>query len=536
LDSLYFGPGKVDYEGLAALKEQAREKRDEHLVDLLELYEINDALWSNASRRNEARLRLTRKIAEFDTNHDRILKAHALTIAANNAWLLGNYSRSFEHSLNAYSIYSDKSEQEFPLKYQALFQVANRFYYFQDYQTAKSYLLQALGTRNTLREPSETDVLNTLGLCYRNLKMYDSAVYYFREAEPVVVAQQKTARIGIIRGNLGITYYLQNKYNEAVPMLQEDIRLSLENDRATDNGAKSLAILGDIHYLQKKPDQAMECLQHAYNIVKVYGYWKSYELLLEIYPRLAKLYASRGNMVLAYQFMDSTVRVKDSLALEKKAYALAGIRLKVGAEEHASEVMYLQHQKQMHAQTRNGLIAGIMLVAIIAALVINRQQLRHNYKQERLKVQQAQAEIELKEAEKQLNAITKTIHEKNELIWRYKRELETAGQPSVKEDEHQDTLMELQQLTILTDNEWDNFRSLFEKVYKGFLHRLKEKIPGLSPAEVRFVTLTKLKFSNKEMAGVLGITQNAVRTLRSRLKRKLNLPEEGSIEDVIDSI
>ena len=40
----------------------------------------------------------------------------------------------------------------------------------------------------------------------------------------------------------------------------------------------------------------------------------------------------------------------------------------------------------------------------------------------------------------------------------------------------------------------------------------------------------------KEMAGVLGITTNAVRTIKSRLRKKLNLEEEGSIDEMVGMI
>jgi DNA-binding CsgD family transcriptional regulator len=94
----------------------------------------------------------------------------------------------------------------------------------------------------------------------------------------------------------------------------------------------------------------------------------------------------------------------------------------------------------------------------------------------------------------------------------------------------------LQKHTILTNQEWEHFRSLFEKVHSGYLQRLKEKLPDLSPAEIRFMTLAKLNFSSKQMADTLGIGTDAVRMMRYRLRKKLNLNEEGSLEELIANI
>ena len=80
------------------------------------------------------------------------------------------------------------------------------------------------------------------------------------------------------------------------------------------------------------------------------------------------------------------------------------------------------------------------------------------------------------------------------------------------------------------------FGQLFEKVHSGYLYRVKEKIPGLTPAETRLMALVKLQLSTKEMAAVLGISPNSVRSTWSRLRKKLNLPEEGTMEELLEII
>lgn len=50
------------------------------------------------------------------------------------------------------------------------------------------------------------------------------------------------------------------------------------------------------------------------------------------------------------------------------------------------------------------------------------------------------------------------------------------------------------------------------------------------------MTLAKLGFSNKEMAASLGVSPQAIRVTRHRLRKKLHLPEEGSLDELVDSI
>src|SRR5205085_12283299 len=99
-----------------------------------------------------------------------------------------------------------------------------------------------------------------------------------------------------------------------------------------------------------------------------------------------------------------------------------------------------------------------------------------------------------------------------------------------------DLLRLLQNSVLLTDEHWRNFSRLFEKVHRGFFQRLKEKLPGLSPAETRFTALIKLQLSNKEMANMLGVGTEAMRQIRSRLKKKLNSEAEEGIEELVEKI
>ena len=102
--------------------------------------------------------------------------------------------------------------------------------------------------------------------------------------------------------------------------------------------------------------------------------------------------------------------------------------------------------------------------------------------------------------------------------------------------EQSEALNELRLSAILTDKDWEEFRNRFEKVHGGFLQRLRLKLPDLSPAEIRFMALAKLQLNNKEMGSILGISPDSIRTIRYRLRKKLQLEEEGSMEELIGSI
>jgi DNA-binding CsgD family transcriptional regulator len=184
---------------------------------------------------------------------------------------------------------------------------------------------------------------------------------------------------------------------------------------------------------------------------------------------------------------------------------------------------------------------------IISLLLYNRSQIKNKSRQQQLIGQKQLAENELKTATQQLNAFTQSIREKNEFIEKASKEIErvNAELKLAKNEKHgyvsqpetdNHTLRLLQNSVLLTDEDWKNFTGLFEKVHDGFFNRLKQKLPGLSPAETRFAALIKLQLTNKEMASMLGVGTEAIRQIRSRLKKKLNSGDEERIEKLVEKI
>ena len=108
--------------------------------------------------------------------------------------------------------------------------------------------------------------------------------------------------------------------------------------------------------------------------------------------------------------------------------------------------------------------------------------------------------------------------------------------PFAGEDPRHAAVAEVLAATILTEDDWKKFRQLFEKVYPGFFIHLKESIPDLSATDTRLLALTKLKLPSKDMASMLGVSYDAVKKAKQRLRKKINLPDEEDLEDLVKLI
>jgi hypothetical protein len=60
--------------------------------------------------------------------------------------------------------------------------------------------------------------------------------------------------------------------------------------------------------------------------------------------------------------------------------------------------------------------------------------------------------------------------------------------------------------------------------------------PGITPAELRLAALLQLKLETKNIAAMQGISTDAVRKSKSRLRQRLNITLEDGLEEFIYAI
>src|SRR5690606_13204104 len=106
--------------------------------------------------------------------------------------------------------------------------MALSFYQFGNYAEAANLLKEALAIRQPYRPPgAERKLLNTLGMCYIRREVYDSAILYFDLAHAQSMIARDTFWASLAHGNKAHVLFLQEKYEEALPLLENDFRQSV---------------------------------------------------------------------------------------------------------------------------------------------------------------------------------------------------------------------------------------------------------------------------------------------------------------------
>ncbi len=442
-----------------------------------------------------------------------------------------NYGPAFENMQRGYRRLKQLGLEKSPSNIRLLEGMALAHYAYGNYTEASALLREAIALTPQLDEVGDfRKTANTLGMCYLRDMKYDSAILYFDMAHDQAAAVQDTFWAALAHGNKGHVLYLQERYDDAFPLLEADFRMSdRTGERASAvNAAMQLAT---IHLRRGELDQAGAYLDYGRRYIDN----GSSRALSGYYRNLAEISRLQGRYPEAFRYIDSFNLHRDRHARENDLHLINQAKVKVEVEQYAHQLDLLEQQRSRQILIRNGLIVILGMGTIIALLVLRQYKARRLREQQLAQVREQAAQDELNAARDQLRIFTQALREKSELVETFRTELESLQAEDRAGDRHEH-LHQLLSSTILTEDDWKDFRILFDKVYPGFFERLRQQFTDLTPAETRLVALTKLQLTPKEMAGMLGISYDAIKKTRQRLRKKIDLPEEGGLDELVDLI
>lgn len=441
-----------------------------------------------------------------------------------------NYEQAMEEYAVLDGLLQTRSYTEYPEKALVMYRIGSAYYDFKDYAKAIQYFrrLPQLQMDARFQRYAYMQSFNKLTIAYRLMGELDSSDHCLHQFYDTCIKYANTkAKYPdvnwpsddstwqyIIRGDLGYNASLRGKLAEAIPLLKAaaDRGISTGDWDMTVNYLLPLARTY-FHAGLQTAATAATLASEAYIKNKVVPE-RRYQFLKDLYPLLAKMYAARGNTLRAQQYMDSSVLVMDSLDRQ-----FSGLLMARAVQREAITEQKEQQAAQQLLTLKLYIVLALALIGVVATLYVYRTR-RHRHRQEQaLKETQLEAAAAaLQRTKTQLYELTTHMAEKNQLIEKLEAKVG---------DSKSQALEELDNAVILTEADWRKFRELFEQVHPGYLAGLAEEVPGISPAEMRLMALAKLNFSNKEMAGTLGVSPQAIRVAWHRLRKKQE-PSEGN--------
>ncbi len=375
-------------------------------------------------------------------------------------------------------------------------------------------------------------LFNTIGQAYQQLGKLDSAMICYKRSMAYVDKRPEVTWRAINSGFMGQIYFLKKDYTAAKKYLRSDYNISKNNE--WNIAANTLQWLARISLIEGKEDSAFLQAKGAYQFSKKAGQTSMQQLnyLQHIYYTTADVYRAIGNTDSFYHYFQLYTSLHDSLERVATLSSIKMTQARIENENNYHAIQNLQKEKRAEEQKRNFIIAVIILCAVIAFSFVNRLRLKHRLTEQMAVQQKNAAEAEMEAAKEQLKLFTQNLIEKTSLVEKLEGQLNNRTLSL----EQQELITSLSGHTILTEDDWEKFKSLFEKIYPGFFIKLKTSVNDITLSELRMAALLKLHLTTRQIAAILGISPNSVNKTKQRLRQRLHVDTEKNIEEVIAEI
>jgi tetratricopeptide (TPR) repeat protein len=366
--------------------------------------------------------------------------------------------------------------------------------------------------------------LHGLGLAYMSLKEYQKAIEYFNEAQQTFQLLNHDFQTAIVMEHTGDAYIAMNDIKNAEYYYQQSLGLSQQ--------------------LGLKPTT------------------------IEAAKGLYKLHKNQGDYQKSLKYFEVYKVAEDSVFSETSARQINEFEIRYETEMKENENRLLTKDvqlltKDVKLKTRNQWFFGTVILALIMvslallyAFGLKRKSLLQSQilfdkesELNKLKINQVEkqnrhlkevlfAEEEIKRLQArsieqknhELTSATLLIANKNEAFDKIKKLAEQHCTSTSR-----DMIREIERQTDL-ESQWEQFKMHFESIHKSFFATLRDINSGLTQTDMQLCAYIKLNLSTKEIARLMNIAPESVNTHRYRLRKKLALPAEETLDGFVHGL
>lgn len=458
----------------------------------------------------------------------------------------GNYSEAFQYAIKMIGKTETINDKQLLFKIYNL--MGTLYSYIQNYNRAESYYKQAA----EYVSPEQVEYDQLLNNIYRIVFLrgeIQQAIQLFEQMIPVLEEKQDTTSLITFHLNLGACYSENQEIDKAFQSFQTALELAgtIDNDKfktaiyqnlgnyyyTVKNYKKSFQYLLKANELARKNNNPEQLTYVLYSMATVfdeqnkidsaYSYLREYEMLknrLNNHSEMTEVYQSYVSVLI--ESSENKLKITESeLLLKNKQYTIAVIS-SLAIIASIVFLLIILFQKKRSAQQKT----------VLKEIENKDLSVRLQYQNELRKLQSERLEDQLRE----INSYSLLLLNKNHLlqqIWdmtaQYGGDKEKAGgifrkiKTMVKSNQH-------------TEKEWDDFILHFEKVHPRFFEKLLMKCPDLTKNDLKLCAYIRIGMSMKQIAQILNIFPDSVKTNRYRLRKKFNLQDHETLDDFIQFV
>ena len=530
--------------------------RNEDKLKIL-IPQLKDYIKKHGDTRLEIRLKMYEILSELElkdlfskSDVDDVKNLFKKAISINDQQLLSElYSLYAEHlqarpednlfyNTQAIRIQEEIGAKYFPKLYQRYYIVSSSSYYFEDYREC---IKQGNRGMQLFKDYQKNPIIfflqsDILALSHYQINQIDSGFYHYNNIKLFLNEIQTNSNEykklkdnvsldylaiwkGVADGGIARGLILEGKYSESLPLLYSNLEISKKYNQQSDV-AKTKYLLGEVYFQTGKTDKALEYWEESYQISLLADNKKTGYNALE---GIIKAYKKSGKFDSAFYYSEKYNLSRESFLNSISHSKIIEVKNRVAFQEMQNSVQHAQSKIRKQQFTRNLIIGSAIFIFIIGLFSYNRYRLQQNLKFAQSEQNRMLAELQAKEMKNQVEEAKTKLEKFKEKLKKNKQLIE-----SLRNNENQNDISELRFKTILTQEDWDEFKTQFGNVYPDYVYKLRESFPEFTPSEIRYLCLVKLNLRSDEIASALGISTSSLRVTWYRMRKKLRLPVQAT--------
>lgn len=424
----------------------------------------------------------------------------------------------------------------------------------EEFAHAESYLKKSLEIHEQLKDKRNIiENKGNLGYLYEQTGDIEKAEEIYKQLIPEIQEVNDLYALPIIYYNLASIYQNKGETSEALDFLNRAISIS-EQSNDTSLLSSLYGNSAELYIKTNDIDSARLFLGKAVLCSKSIGSVETEMQALELMAYIDSLSTDYTSAISTYKLI---LPLKDTLYKRKLKHLLQESELRYENQKNQSKIAL--QEKIIRSDKKNKwlfmtlfIILSIAVLLLVWLLLLQKKSLLKSKKIHTQQIKLKQLEINRILNEEKIQNCEKEKMEEELSI--KERELVTSAlqmershvelsfiKEKIKDLLNQESinhfeLVKLEQtikLKLKDSDNWDLFYKTFNEVHKDFFKDIKTKHPTLTKSELKHCAYIRIHLSSVQISSLLNVTIEAVRKTRYRIRKKLELEPNDSLENYL---
>ncbi|SFZ92796.1 DNA-binding transcriptional regulator, CsgD family [Flaviramulus basaltis] len=443
----------------------------------------------------------------------------------------GDYKNAINQLINA-SKALDTLKSKKPLKLAIINVGIGRTETLRDnYKEAIPYITKGIKTFENLNHNKWLAIsYMELGNTYYDLKDYTNALLIYKKGLKISETMNWNNFIAPYTSNIGAIYLEEKEFDKALKYFFKSNEISSKHG-SINNQIIYLNDVASAYFGKKNYNKSLNYYTQAIHLADSIG---SIDNLSDAYLERSETYENLNLIELALSDYKKYHNLKDSIFNSTKSKQIEELKTKYETEKKEQEILLQKNEINLLKQKGEinnlyKILFGIGFLLSLIGFYAVRQKLK------RSKAEKEKLDLELDFKRKQLTTHALHLAKKNEVLEGLKQKAEELKSLENSQNGYQQLIRTIN-FDLQDDNNWENFSKYFQEVHKDFNSKVKQRFPDVTSNELRLMSLLKMNLSSKEIANILNISHEGIKKARYRLRKKLDITTDDSLQDLMISL